>query len=49
MKAFDDYCISSFVCTHDETLNKKEFPTFEKAATITQISKSVVAVLLAFN
>ncbi|KAL0109405.1 hypothetical protein PUN28_014464 [Cardiocondyla obscurior] len=40
----------SYFCTHNETSNKKEFPTFARTRPPdTQISKSVVSVLLAFN
>ncbi|XP_020284969.1 guanylate cyclase 32E isoform X2 [Pseudomyrmex gracilis] len=40
----------SYFCTHDQTSNKKEFPTFARTRPPdTQISKSVVSVLLAFN
>ncbi|XP_070160139.1 guanylate cyclase 32E [Polyergus mexicanus] len=40
----------SYFCTHHETSNKKEFPTFVRTRPPdTQISKSVVSVLLAFN
>lgn len=37
-------------CTHRESSNKKEFPTFARTRPPdTQISKSVVSVLMAFN
>ncbi|XP_032675177.1 guanylate cyclase 32E isoform X2 [Odontomachus brunneus] len=40
----------SYFCTHHETSNKKDFPTFARTRPPdTQISKSVVSVLLAFN
>ncbi|XP_011864195.1 PREDICTED: guanylate cyclase 32E [Vollenhovia emeryi] len=40
----------SYFCTHNETSNKKEFPTFVRTRPPdTQIVKSVVAVLLTFN
>ncbi|KAG7202068.1 hypothetical protein KM043_004743 [Ampulex compressa] len=40
----------SYFCPHRETSNKKEFPTFARTRPPdTQISKSVVAVLMAFN
>ncbi|KAK0087232.1 hypothetical protein PV325_001474 [Microctonus aethiopoides] len=40
----------SYFCTHHETSNKQEFPTFARTRPPdTQISKSVVSVLLAFN
>ncbi|XP_011686974.1 PREDICTED: guanylate cyclase 32E isoform X2 [Wasmannia auropunctata] len=40
----------SYFCTYNETSNKKEFPTFARTRPPdTQISKSVVSVLLAFN
>ncbi|XP_012148117.1 guanylate cyclase 32E isoform X1 [Megachile rotundata] len=40
----------SYFCTHRESSNKKEFPTFARTRPPdTQISKSVVAVLMAFN
>ncbi|XP_014300035.1 guanylate cyclase 32E [Microplitis demolitor] len=40
----------SYFCTHQETSNKIEFPTFARTRPPdTQISKSVVSVLLAFN
>ncbi|XP_011254353.1 guanylate cyclase 32E [Camponotus floridanus] len=40
----------SYFCTHHETSNKKEFPTFVRTRPPdTQISKSVVSVLMAFN
>ncbi|OXU27316.1 hypothetical protein TSAR_008171 [Trichomalopsis sarcophagae] len=40
----------SYYCTNHETSNKKEFPTFARTRPPdTQISKSVVAVLKAFN
>ncbi|XP_025074947.1 guanylate cyclase 32E [Pogonomyrmex barbatus] len=40
----------SYFCTHNETSNKKEFSTFVRTRPPdTQISKSVVSVLLAFN
>ncbi|XP_014478817.1 PREDICTED: guanylate cyclase 32E isoform X2 [Dinoponera quadriceps] len=40
----------SYFCTHRETSNKEEFPTFARTRPPdTQISKSVVSVLLAYN
>ncbi|XP_012260738.2 guanylate cyclase 32E isoform X3 [Athalia rosae] len=40
----------SYFCTHRETSDKSEFPTFARTRPPdTQISKSVVSVLLAFN
>ncbi|XP_077268388.1 guanylate cyclase 32E isoform X2 [Temnothorax americanus] len=40
----------SYFCTHNETSNKKEFPTFARTRPPdTQISKSLLSVLLAFN
>lgn len=37
-------------CTHQETSNKKDFPTFARTRPPdTQISKSVVSLLLAYN
>lgn len=40
----------SYFCTHRESSNKKEFPTFARTRPPdTQISKSVVSVLMAFN
>ncbi|XP_024942197.1 guanylate cyclase 32E [Cephus cinctus] len=40
----------SYFCTHHETSDKREFPTFARTRPPdTQISKSVVSVLLAFN
>lgn len=37
-------------CTHEETSNKKDFPTFARTRPPdTQISKSVVSLLLAYN
>ncbi|XP_055854059.1 speract receptor [Episyrphus balteatus] len=40
----------SYYCTHRETSNKKDFPTFARTRPPdTQISKSVVSLLLAFN
>ncbi|XP_043253868.1 guanylate cyclase 32E [Colletes gigas] len=40
----------SYFCTHHESSDKKEFPTFARTRPPdTQISKSVVSVLMAFN
>ncbi|TMW50809.1 hypothetical protein DOY81_004138, partial [Sarcophaga bullata] len=40
----------SYYCTHRETSNKEDFPTFARTRPPdTQISKSVVSLLLAFN
>ncbi|KAK2576984.1 hypothetical protein KPH14_011947 [Odynerus spinipes] len=40
----------SYFCTHHKTSDKKEFPTFARTRPPdTQISKSVVSVLMAFN
>ncbi|XP_037032480.1 guanylate cyclase 32E isoform X2 [Bradysia coprophila] len=40
----------SYFCTHAETSNKKDFPTFARTRPPdTQISKSVVSLLLAYN
>ncbi|CAD7080488.1 unnamed protein product [Hermetia illucens] len=40
----------SYFCTHRDTSNKKDFPTFARTRPPdTQISKSVVSLLLAFN
>ncbi|XP_018338733.1 PREDICTED: guanylate cyclase 32E-like [Trachymyrmex septentrionalis] len=50
MAAAFNILMISYFCTHNETSNKKEFPTFARTRPPdTQIAKSVVSVLMAFN
>ncbi|KAG5346626.1 GCY3E cyclase, partial [Acromyrmex charruanus] len=50
MAAAFNILMISYFCTHNETSNKKEFPTFARTRPPdSQIAKSVVSVLMAFN